>query len=69
VQGHDVQAVEKILAKSAARQHGLQVLVGGGDHPEVRAHHPGPADPLELLVFDGAQQFGLHFDRQVPDFI
>ena len=69
MQGHNVQAEVKVFAERTLFVGGLQVAVGGGDHPDidfvlmVAAHRP------HLFFLQHAQQLGLHLQRQLPNFI
>src|SRR5579859_1847241 len=65
----DVQAIEKILAKGAARDFLVEVFVGGGDDANIDAHGLIGADRLEALLFEHAQNFCLRAKAHVADFV
>ena len=47
----------------------LQVAIGGGDHPHVRANRLASAHALEFPLLQNAQQRDLSFRGQLADFI
>ncbi len=67
--GEDVDAVEQVLAKGAGGDHLLQILVGGGDQPDVGALGARATDGAKLPLLHHAQQFRLGGQRQVGDFV
>ena len=62
--GEDVQPKVQVLAKVPARDRLLQVRVGQRDQSGTNADGRGPAQPLELLFFDHAEQLSLHGKSQ-----
>src|SRR3989441_1704106 len=68
-QGHDVEPVEKILAKFAPTDALFQVLIGRRDEPYVDLLGPRPPDRAHLAILDYAQQPGLERERQVSDLV
>ena len=66
----DVEAVQQVLAKASLQDHGLQVAVGGRDHPDIgdgrRAVRP---DPLHFAGLEKTQQQRLHPGAHLPDLV
>ena len=65
LQGHHGQPVVQVFAEPADRDLGLQVAVGGGDDPDIHLHPGRPADPLETLLLQGADDLALGLKRHV----
>ena len=68
-QRDDVEPVEQILAEGAGLDRRVEVAIGRGDQPEVDAHRPRAADPLELALLQRAQQLRLQVERQLADLV
>ena len=68
-QGDDVEAEVEVLAKAAGGNGLAQVAVGGGDQPDVDLHRPGPADPVDLPLLDGAKQLRLQAHVHLADLV
>src|SRR5208283_6200677 len=66
---HDVEAIEKILAKTLGLDFGGEIAIGGGDDAEVRSALAEAADGTELLLLQDAKQFHLEIERQFTDFV
>ena len=64
-----VEPVEEVLAKEAARDALVQILVGRGDDAHVDAHRGLAADPVELALGEHPQQARLQRHRHVADLI
>ncbi len=47
--GNDIEPIIEIFTETALFDGGLQVLIGGGDDPEIRGNSPGAANTLKLL--------------------
>ena len=47
----------------------VEILVGGADDAHVDLDRAMPADPLDHLILQEAQQLDLHRQRQVADFV
>ena len=58
----DREAIEEVLAKLPLRRHGAEVAVRRGDDADVRAHRLVSADPLERLLLQHTEDFGLKRD-------
>ena len=67
--GHDVQAVEEVLAEAPGRDLGLDVPVGRRQHAHVDLDRLLAADALELPLLQHAQQLELQRRRHVADLV
>ena len=67
--GEDIQPVKEVAAKLAFRDHLCQVAIGRRDHADVDTDGARAAQPFEFLFLQNAQQLGLEFEGDVPDFI
>src|SRR6266550_4941219 len=67
--GNHVQAIEKILAKGAARDFLFEMLVRCGDDAHVDAQGSVGAHALEALFLEDPQNFRLRAQAHVADFI
>ena len=61
--------MEQVFPEQPCAHPGFQVLVGGGDHPDVDPHRRMAADPIELAVGQHPQQAGLQVGGHVADFV
>ena len=59
VDGHHIEAVIEIQAEIAAAGSFLQVLIGGGDDPDVGVDQRIAADTFELFFLGDAQELDL----------
>ena len=64
-----IEPVIQILAEPAGLDIGRQVAVGGADDAHVHGFFLGGAQRPHAALLDGAQQLGLHRQRQVTDFV
>ena len=64
-----VQPIEQILAKPAVAHVGFQIAIRRRDDADVGCPGAGFADPLELLLLQEPQQFGLQGGRNLADFV
>ena len=69
LEAHHVEAMEEVFAELALTNHRFQIAVGGGDDAHIHGNHLRPADPLEGLLLEHAQEFHLRVGRQVADFV
>ena len=67
--GDHVDTKKQVLPELFAGDHLGQVFVGGGDDPHIDPHRTVIADPVELPGFQNPQQFDLHGQRHVADFV
>src|SRR5882762_7858275 len=67
--GDDVQAEIKVLAEGAVAISGFQVAIGGGDDAYVDCDVRIAAYWPNFLLLQDAQELGLHFERQLANFI
>jgi hypothetical protein len=66
---HDVEAVVEVFSELTRADHRLEVAVGGRDHAHVDLDRPDPADPLEALLLEDAQQLDLGRARKIADLV
>src|SRR5207249_7153458 len=66
---NDVEPVEQVLAKVAALDFLVQMLVGGGDNPHVHGQVAPRAERRKALLLDHAQDLGLGAQAHIADFI
>ena len=69
--GHhdDVQAVEEVLPEGPLLHPLLQVPVRRTDHPDIGAERLVPAETLELMLLEEAEEFDLDRLRQLADLV
>src|SRR5512143_2026425 len=65
----DVDPVIEVFAERVLLYRGLQVLVGGGDEPDVDLAALVAAHGTDDLVFDDPEQFGLERQAHVADLV
>src|SRR5258708_17025546 len=63
------EPVEKVLTKTSARGPAGQVHVAGGQNAHVDACNFGTTQPLNFLLLEKAQEFGLHPQSKLADLI
>src|ERR1017187_5076578 len=61
--------MEEVIAELPRSNHRFQITVGGGDDAYIHGNRLRPADPLEGLLLEHAQQFPLRDGRQIADFV
>ena len=64
-----VEAVIKVLAKTAGCDRTLQVAIGSGNHPYVRPNRVRSSNTLELPLLQDAEQRDLRLRRKFSDFV
>ncbi len=69
MQGKHVQTVEQVAAEFFFFHRPNQIAIGGGDQPHVHPDRLRSSQPLELLVLQNAQQFGLQLQRNVSHLV
>src|SRR4029079_5788842 len=67
--GEYVQPIIEILAEAAVVNQIDQILIGGGDQPNVDFHPLLAANWIDLAVLQGTQQLHLSFERQFADLV
>src|SRR5579863_2786986 len=67
--GKNVDAVEQVVTELALADAAREIPVGGCDHTYVDLQGARAAQPLELLILQDTEQFGLHFQRNLADFV
>src|SRR5947207_5224525 len=65
----NIQPVVEVRTEGSLLHHPAQIAIGGGDQSHVRANRPCPAQPLEFLLLQNAQQLRLQLKRNVAYFI
>ena len=69
IERNHVQAVKQIFAEISARDFIFQILVGGGDNPDIHGNGFVSAHRLKSLLLERAQDFGLRLQAHVADFV
>ena len=69
LQGDHVDAVVEVLAEVAPLHFALQVLVGGGQDPEIHGDFRGAAHPHQGLFLEHPQQLDLHGGGHLADLV
>src|SRR5580704_2368341 len=69
VYGYDVETEIEVLAEGAAAVGGFEIAVGSGDDAHVDVHFFVAADRTDFLFLENAEEFGLHFQRQLANFV
>src|ERR1700761_9069398 len=64
-EGHDVEAVEEILAELTGRDHGRQIAMGRADDPHVALAGALPSHRANVAVLQDAQELRLHRERHL----
>src|SRR5258706_13869159 len=64
-----LQAVVKILTKSALANLRLEILVGRGDPPDINTDFRPPAHALEHVLLKNAQDLRLSCEAEIRDLI
>src|SRR5262245_24092466 len=65
----DVEPIEEVGAEGTRADLRLQIAIRAGDHTHVGAQRARPANPLELLLLEHAQQLRLRLERQLADLV
>jgi hypothetical protein len=68
-QGEDEDAVKEILAEFAVADLGFEVAVCGDYDANIDVDGALAADALDFRFFEDAEEFGLHSERHVADFV
>src|SRR5262249_18238135 len=69
VDGYDVQPKVEVFAECAGTVFALEIAVGGGDHAHIDARTLVAADRADFLFLQNTQQLGLHFERELTNFV
>ena len=67
--GKNVNPVKEVLAELALPHQGLQIAMGSHHHSHIYLGRLVAADALDFAFLQYAQQFGLHGQRHVADFV
>src|SRR5258708_10063508 len=65
----DIQPIKQITAERASANGGLQVTIGGCNHPNVSANSTGAANTLKLVFLQNSKQSNLSLGWKVSDFV
>src|ERR1700690_413230 len=65
----NIQAVEQIATEGPLADRGLQITIGGCDHPNINPDFPGTADTLKLVLLQNAKESNLCLDGKFSHFI
>jgi hypothetical protein len=63
------EIVEEIRPETALQNHLLQVLIAGGDEPNVNMDSSAAASPLVVLLLQNSQELWLQLQRELSNFI
>src|SRR5438128_945489 len=66
---HHAQAVKQVFAKEFFPDGSFQFAMGGGDNSHIDGNGFLAAEPLNALLLQDAQQFGLRAQAEVADFV
>src|ERR1019366_10155625 len=69
VNGNDVEAIIKVLAKSSLFERLAQIAVGGGEQAYVNFHSACAAEAFEFALLQHAEKLDLDCGRNIADFI
>jgi hypothetical protein len=64
-----IKAVEEIRPEAALEDHLFQILICGGDEPNVNSNGPAAAKPLVFLLLQNPQELRLQIQRKLTDLI
>ena len=65
----DIQPIKQITTKGPSADGGLQVTIGGCNHPNVSADSASAADTLKLVFLQNAKQSNLSLGWKFSDFV
>src|SRR6266849_5292678 len=65
----DIQPIKQITAERASADGGLQVTIGGCNHPNVSADSTSAADTLKLMLLQNTKQSNLSLNWKFSDFV
>ena len=68
-QGHDIQAIEQVSAELTASHARFQILIGGGDEPDIYLFGARAAHRPHLAFLQHAQELRLQGGRKIGDFV
>src|SRR5437879_7049371 len=66
---YDAESEIEVLAELALGHQGFQILVGGGDDPDVQGNALVAAQAVGLPGFDDPQDLGLGVQTHLPDLV
>ena len=65
----NIQPIKQITTEGPSADGGLQVTVGGSDHPDVSADSTSAADTLKLVLLQNTQEGNLGLGWKFSDFV
>src|SRR5882757_8588668 len=65
----DIQPIKQITTERASADGGLQVTIGGCNHPNVSADSTSAADTLKLMLLQNTKQSNLSLNWKFSDFV
>ena len=68
-QGHDIQAIIKVLTKALLPHFTREIAIGCGNQADIHGFFLDSTQPAKSLVFNYLEQFGLNVDFHFADFI
>ena len=69
VDGHDVEAVIKVLAEGSLLQRGAQIAIGGGEQADINLDGARAAQALKFALLEHAQKLDLRDGRNVANLV
>src|SRR5213075_2099692 len=69
VNREDGEAEEQIATELSGIDRGAQILVGGRDDAHIDRNRRTSANAIDSLLFNRAQQFSLHRERELSNFV
>ena len=67
--GKDVQPVKQVAAELARFDRGLQIAIGGGDHPHIGPNDSASSDALKFAFLQNPQKSDLSFGRKLSNLV
>src|SRR5882672_440500 len=65
----DIQPIKQITTEGPSADGGLQVTIGGCNHPDVSADSTTAADTLKLVLLQNTKQSNLSLGWKFSDFV
>jgi hypothetical protein len=67
--GKDIETMKQIVSESSLRSKLMEILVGRGNDPDVRAECPQTPEPLELPTLENAKKLHLNRRRRISNLV
>ena len=65
----NIEAIKKVFPELSVSDHGGQIAMSSGNHPDIDLNRLRTSKPFELLLLDCSQQFGLQFQTDITDLV